>query len=217
MPSDQRELKDEAHNQNLHQQIQSLKAQIDAHTRTIKDLRNDVLVEAENSKKIKESANKMAYAMESKDLYVGRQDSDDAVYSRFQVLIGKIKTWSVAFAQDRQPYHLDLAAETIEEFHKVAPAVNDFPRFLQTPKNMRLFVRGYVSLAIAEMLFRTLPNNVHPGSGGEDIWMDKEVAHGVFLIENSLFYAGKRAFFWCKSHTDGTPPRPESSFTTRTS
>ena len=185
------DMRAEADIRNLQQQIQGLKAHIEAQTKTLKDLRDDLYIEAEKSKKIKESANKMAYAMEKKDLYVGRQDSDDAVYSRFQMLIGQIKTWSVPFAQNGASSHPAFTAEVLEEFRKVAPAVTDFPRFLQTPKNMRLFIRGYVSLAIAEMLFRTLATGTHSGSGGEDIWMDGELAHCVYLIENSLFYAGK--------------------------
>lgn len=50
----------------------------------------------------------------------------------------------------------------IEGSWKVAPAVTDLAPYLQTPKNMRLFVRGYVSLAIAQMLFRTLPTETRP-------------------------------------------------------
>lgn len=191
MSSVEHETRPEARILILQQQLHLLKAENDAHARTIRDLRGDLQIEAENSKKIKESANKMAYAMESKDLYVGRQDSDDAVYSRFQILLGQIKTWSVPFAQDSAPSHFEFTPEMIEEFRKVAPAVTDFTRFLQTPKNMRLFVRGYVSLVIAETLFRTLPTATHYGSGAEDIWMHRKLAHGVFAIENKLFYAGK--------------------------
>ena len=187
MPSEEHETRIRS----LQQQLHLLKADNDAQARTIEALRGDLQIEAENSKKIKESANKMAYAMESKDLYVGRQDSDDAVYSRFQVLIGHIKTWSVPFAQDYPPSHLEFSPEVVEEFRKVAPAVTDFPSFLQIPKNMRLFVRGYVSLVIAETLFRTLPTASHAGSSAEDIWMHRKLAHGIFAIENRLFYAGK--------------------------
>lgn len=193
MPSNEHEVGIEAHIRDLQQQIHFLKQQDDVHTRTITDLRNDLKVETQNTKIIKESANKMAYAMESKDLYVGRQDSDDAVYSRFQTLIGQIKTWSIPFAQDRPSFHVESAAGAIADFRKVAPAVTDFSRFLQTPKNMRLFVRGYVGLVMAEMLFRTLPTGTHLGSEGEDIWMDRKLAHAVFRIENRLFHSDGKA------------------------
>ena len=184
-------MRPEARIRTLQQQLHLLKEENDAHARTIEDLCGDLQIEAEKGKKIKESANKMAYAMESKDLYVGRQDSDDAVYSRFQVLIGHIKTWSVPFAQDCPPSHLEFTPEVIEEFRKVASAVTDFASFLQIPKNMSLFVRGYVSLVIAETLFRTLPTATHAGSSAEDIWMHRKLAHGVSNVENRLFYAGR--------------------------
>ena len=191
IPSEEHEMRPEARIRTLQQQLHLLKAENDVQARTIEDLRGDLQIEAEISKKIKESANKMAYAMESKDLYVGRQDSDDAVYSRFQVLIGHIKTWSVLFAQDYSQSHLEFSPEVVEEFRKVAPAVTDFTSFLQIPKNMRLFVRGYVSLIIAETLFRTFPTATHSGSSAEDIWMHRKLAHGVHAIENRLFYAGE--------------------------
>ena len=180
-----------AHIQHLEQQVQSLRTEKGEMASMITGLRNNLDVEIENGKKIKESANRMAYALESKDLYVGRQDSDDNVYSRFQVLIGQIKTWSVPFAKDPPLSHLKFAPELIEEFHKVAPGVTDFPRFLKTPKNIRLLARGYVSVAMTEMLFRTLPTATHPGSDVEDVWMDRNLSHAVFLIENRLLHAGK--------------------------
>ena len=135
--------------------------------------------------------------MESKDLILGRQESDDTVYPLFQIVLGQMKTWSAPFAQDRPPSNFEFAADVIEDFQKVAPAVTDFPRFLQNQKDMRLFVRGYVSLAIGHMLFRTLPTGTHLGSGGHDIWMNRKLAHGVVRIENSLFYAAKSIFSFC--------------------
>lgn len=213
MPSDEHEMKSEARIHSLQQGIRSLETQVDSHTRTIVELRNDLRVEAENSKMIKESANKMAYALESKDPYVGRQASDDTVYSQFQNLIGKIKTWSIPFAQDHPATHLEFAPEIIEEFRRVAPIVIDLPRFLQTPKNMRLLVRGYVSMTIAERLFRTLPTANYAGSGGKDIWMDVELADGVFLVENHLLYAG-RLIFYCvcpRLHADRNYSRPKTN------
>ena len=174
----------------LQEHIHRLQLQNDQQVRKISDLQATIRSEVEKGKKIKESANKMAYAMETKELFVGRQDSDDVIYSRFQSLIGQIKTWSVPFAQDRAIAR-DYPQASIDEFLKVAPSVSDFQRFFQTPKNLRLFMRGYVGLAMAESLFRTLPYGPHPVSYGEDVWMDRELAHSVASVENSLFYAGE--------------------------
>ena len=174
----------------LQEHIHRLELQNDQHVRKISELQATIRSEVEKGKKIKESANKMAYAMESKELFVGRQDSDDVIYSRFQSLIGQIKTWSVPFAQDRAIAR-DYPQASIDEFCKVAPSVSDFQRFFRTPKNLRLFMRGFVGLAMAESLFRTLPYGPHPVSYGEDVWMDRELAHSVASVENSLFYAGE--------------------------
>ena len=173
-------------------EINRLVAQNEEQNRKISVLQVNLDKEAQTTRMIKESANKMAQAMESKDLFVGRQDSDDVVYSRFQLLLGQIKTWSIPFAQERHPNQLKLAID-IEDFRKVVPAVTDMSRFLANTKNMRLFVRGFVSLTMAETLFRTLPYEFHPGTRGEDVWMDQDLARGVSVIETRLFNAGKRS------------------------
>ena len=173
----------------LLERIHQLQLRYDQQARQISELQANIRTEVEKGKKIKESADKMTYAMESKELFVGRQDSDDAIYSRFQSLIGQIKTWSVHFAQDRSIAQ-DYSQTSIDELCKVAPCVSDIQRFFQTPKNLRLFVRGYVGLAMAESLFRTLPYGPNPGLYGEDAWMDRELAHSMASIENSFLYAG---------------------------
>ena len=130
--------------------------------------------------------------MEKKELSIGRQDNDEEIYTRFRSLVGQIKTWSVPFAQIHQGARA-YSAESIEEFRKVSPSVSDFERFLQTPRNLRLLVRGYVGLAIAGSLFRTIPYAADPGPRGEDVWMDRELAHSFASIENSLSHSSKKS------------------------
>ena len=102
--------------------------------------------------------------------------------------------------------------EAIEEFGKISPGVSDFQRFLQTVENLRLLVRGYVGLAIAESLFRTIPYAPDPGSCGEDVWMNRELAHSFASIENSLFHSSKSYHVFDYSATDSNPSRPKSHF-----
>lgn len=188
-----------------------LQEQIDQQARLISKLRSDVEKEVEKCKEIKRSANKMAYALEKKELPIGRQDSDLDIYTRFRSLVGQIKTWSIPFArihQDARPY----SVETIEEFRKVSPGVLDFQRFLQTPRNLRLLVRGYVGLAIAENLFRTTPYAPDPGSQGEDVWMDRELAHSFASIEHSLFHSSKESRVFEYVAVISNPSRPKSYF-----
>lgn len=138
----------------------------------------------------------MQYVMKSKELFVEPQDSDDFIYSRFQTLVGQIKTWSVPFAQEKPKLHENFPAAAIDHIRRVAPSITDkesFEKFLRIPKNMRLFVRGYVGFAMADHLFRSLPYNTMghlAGFHGTDVWMDQELVQPVSLLEETLLYAG---------------------------
>lgn len=176
----------------MQEQIRQLMESNDRHAKTIGDLRSKLQTESANSQSIKESAKKMVSAMESKDLFVGRQDSDDVVVSRFGQLVGQIKTWSVPFAApERTGNRIDLSGVTTLDLHRVVPGRPDLDRLLQTPKNARLFVRGWVGLAMSDMLFRTLPSGQHLGSQSEDIWMDKKIARSFTIIEDRFFHTGE--------------------------
>ena len=188
-----------------------LREQTEQQARLISKLRSDVEKEVEKCKEIKQSADKMAYAMEKKELPIGRQDSDLDIYTRFRSLVGQIKTWSIPFAQIQQEARA-YSVETIEEFRKVSPGVLDFKRFLQTPRNLRLLVRGYVGLAIAENIFRTTPYASDLGSQREDVWMDRELAHSFASIENRLFHSSKKSHVFKYVAVISNPSRPKSYF-----
>lgn len=189
-------------------QLQQLQEQNNQQARQISRLRSDIEKEVKKGKEIKQSADKMIYSMENRELAIGRQDSDEEIKSRFQSLVGQIRTWSVPFAQIRQDAR-SYSLEAIGEFRKVSPGVSDFERFLQTPKNLRLLVRGYVGLAIAESLFRTIPYGPGPWPG-EDVWMDRELAHSFASIENSLFHSSKDSHICDYGATGSNPSRPKS-------
>ena len=195
----------------LRELTDQLRELVDQQARLISKLRSDVEKEVEKCKEIKQSADKMAYSMENKELAIGRQDSDSDIYTRFRSLVGQIKTWSVPFAQIHQEARA-YSAETIEEFRKVSPGVSDFQRFLQTPRNLRLLVRGYVGLAIAEDLFRPTPYAPDRGSHGEDVWMDRELAHSFASIENSLSHSGEKSHVFDYVAVISNPSRPKSRF-----
>ena len=164
-------------------------------TNRIAELSSKLQIEEENNTKLKESTNKMLVAMENKDLFLGRQDTDDTVRSRFDLLVRKIFTWSVPFAQHEAPPSLeDLPQIPLQDLHRILPGITDFGRFLhflQNSKNIRLFVRGWTNLAIAEMLFRTLSSDPLIASETQDIWMDSELSQAVQLIETGFFNAGR--------------------------
>ena len=125
---------------------------------------------------------------------MGDQYSDDVIYSQFQTLVGQIKTWSVPFAKAQGTPRLQ--EEVFEYILRVAPAMKDvtgFIRFLGIPKNMRLFVRGYVGLVIANKIFRNLPHG-SVGFEGEDVWMNRNLVQPVSILERAL-YAGSHLLY----------------------
>ena len=127
--------------------------------------------EVQKGKEIKQSVEKMVRLVENKELLLGIQDSDEDICCRFQSLMSQIRTWSVPFAQVRQNAQ-DYSVEAVEEFQQVAPGISDFQNFLQTPRNLRLLVRGCVGLVIAESFFRTIPYGPDSSPYGEDVCLD---------------------------------------------
>ena len=176
----------------LRHRIQQLQVQNDQQAMLISKLRSDMAKEVQKGKEIKQSVDKMVDRVNNKELLLGRQNSDEDIHCRFRSLISQIRTWSVPFAQVRQNAQ-DYSVEAIEKFRQVAPDVSDLQNFLQTPRNLRLLVRGCVGLAIAESFFRTIPYGPDSSPYGEDVWMDRELAQGFASIENSLFHSGKNS------------------------
>lgn len=178
----------------MRQDMHQLKAENKRLSNRISELSSKLQVEEENNIKLKESTNKMLIAMENKDLFVGRQDTDDVVSSRFGLLMRQIFTWSVPFAQHEAPPSLDDFPQLpSQDVQRILPSVTDFGlllQFLRNSKNIRLFVRGWVTLAISEMLFRNLPSDPSIVSETQDVWMDAELAQAVHLIEIRFFHAG---------------------------
>ena len=195
----------------LRKRIHQLQVQNDQQAMLISELRADMVKEVQKGKEIKQSVDKMVNMVERKELLLGRQDSDEDIYCRFRSLISQIRTWSVPFAQVRQNPQ-DYPLEAIEEFRQVAPGVSDFQNFLQTPSNLRLLVRGFVGLAIAKSFFRTISYGPNSSPYGEDVWMDRELAHGFASIENSLFHSSKNSHVFDYFATSSNPSRPNCHF-----
>ncbi|KAL8639629.1 MAG: hypothetical protein Q9228_003353 [Teloschistes exilis] len=170
--------------------IHQLESQVHAQTQTIAKLQSDLKTETQNVKDVKLSANKMAFALENKELFVGRQDSDDAILTEYRALVSQIKTWSIPFAQGPTINVNDVSREYVKEIQKVAPAILDFPQLLQTRKNLRLIVRGYVVMVMETCIFRFLLYIPRRRTQGKDVWMDGVLAQSFAEIEDSLFLRG---------------------------
>ena len=158
--------------------------------------------EKDRNTKMKESVDKMQFAMENKDLFIGHQDSDDMLSARFQALISKIKTWSIPFAQGNAVISQDYSEIEIRDIHKISPNVGDFQRFLQVPKNMRLFIRGLVGLAMTDTVFRASEHGSPQVLAGHDVWMDHDLAFAASAIEQRFYNAGTFSWYHAKNFAD---------------
>ncbi|KAG8530513.1 uncharacterized protein KY384_005016 [Bacidia gigantensis] len=187
-------IRSEEQYQQMQDDIDSLEDRAERQIIKISALTSKLHNEQKNSHKLKESNNKVLLAMENKNLFVGRQDSDETVISQFGWLIGQIKTWSVPFAGEERTLppsgYPPIHAESIR---RIAPNVKDIGRFLQSPKCARLFVRGWVSLVMTETLFRTLPIDSKSQIPKEDIWMESSLADAVHTIEMNLLHADRQS------------------------
>ncbi|SLM35202.1 hypothetical protein LPUS_04304 [Lasallia pustulata] len=182
----------------VRERARGLQEERDAHTQRISELQLRLISEMDRNSRIKELANQMQYTIESKELFVGPQSSDDEILSDFRSILDEVRTWSIKFACE-SPISLDnLPVSVVTAFQRLAPACPDLRRLLSNRKHRRLFVRGWVSLGLADWLFRCLPSDHHSGSRCEDGWLDTETAHGVFLVERMLVNADRRTV----SHRD---------------
>ncbi|KAL8706629.1 MAG: hypothetical protein Q9225_007930 [Loekoesia sp. 1 TL-2023] len=186
-----------AQDQSWEHEIHRLRAVINSQHEEIGVMSSRLQAEELNNKKLRESMNKMILAMESKDLFVGRQSTDDTVSSRFGQLLGQVKTWSVPFAENDRALPLaDLPDTTKTMLRRILPNTpsSDLSRRSRpSPKVIRLLVRGLVSLGITEMLFRTLPTPSQPEPPANDAWVDKELAQAIHLVEMRFFGADPKA------------------------
>lgn len=103
-----------------------------------------------------------------------------------------------------------------DHIRPVTPTIADkasFEDFLETPKNMRLFVRGSVGLTMADELIHILPHGA-PGCysrfHGADVWMDQRLVQPVSVHEEALFDTDKslRSSPWsfAESYVESTDP-----------
>ena len=173
------------------EEIRALKRENEQFVEEIKILNEQIISQNNINDRMRESAHLTERWLESKELRMGPQASDDTILSGFRGTLDEIRTWSLRFASDH-PVDLSLIPpEIMTTFQKLAPASTDLSKLLSQRKARRLFVRGWVSLVMAESLFRYFPSEHHPGSVAVDRWLPQELAESSSLIEDHLFDASK--------------------------
>ena len=205
---ERREAQEDHYLADLEGHVRILESQITGYKQTIQELQSDLEAETQNTKEVKISANKMAYALENKELFVGRPNSDDFIFGEYLALMNQIKTWSASFAHGPPVDCHNLPSDVAQEVHAVAPAGLGF---LQTRKDLRLIVRGYVGLMLQSCIFRVLLYKPQRNTYGKDIWMDSALADHFSQIENNLFDTSKWVFPSCTSKSTNVEPYLNSS------
>ena len=188
-----------------------LRAVSEGQNRRIVELETMLVEEQMKCKQLKDSTDKMILKLENKDLFIGRQDSDSAVVSQFSHLIDRVATWSIPFAQHEHTSTSNLPQIPKEDLRRVVPVPIEFFR---SPKEVRLFVRGFVSLAMTEMLIRTLPGGGYLGPPVMDLWMDEQLAHAFNTVEIAFFDSGRCSSRNSSRNTNDSP-RPKIYQSTR--
>lgn len=171
-----------------------LKALCDGQSLKIQDLTSRLQIEEEKTKRLSESTDKMIIAMENKDLFLGRQHSDEEISGRFRWLMNQIKTWSMPFADRDARAPLSGGPDiSKEDLARIAPIAIDIPSFFKNPTNVRAFVRAWVGVIMAEIFFPAIATGMDIQTHGVDLWMDRELATAVHQIESRLSNSGEQS------------------------
>lgn len=175
----------------LYNQIDRLEAEKKNYSTQIDQLSVERDIANDNAKAFKDSADKLQFAVENKELFLGQQASDDTVSLSFQELLNRIKTWSLHFTSDN-PMNLEQFPQSTKiEFEKVAPDCLANPGFLKGRKEKRLFIRGWAGRVISKFFFRSLSTTLHDEWDTEDKWTEFKLARSFLRVERSLYYTGK--------------------------
>lgn len=143
--------------------------------------------------RIKESANLMQEAMDNKELFLGPQSTDEDVRMRFGSLNSSIKTWSANFMTE-PVIAPQFNPDSLSSFLDIAPLCREIVHLeslISNRKVRRLFIRGWTSYVVSNLIFKTLPDHAHPGSDGLDLWLGEAERNSLNTLERPLFYAGQ--------------------------
>lgn len=165
----------------------------------IDSLRNALESEKLTASKVKLSADKMQLIMDNKDLFVGIEQNDDVIMTKFRNLFGQITSWSKRFRKSDNADLDGLSTQTRLEFERIAqgcltpgPTVGqEEPRLWDSAKMIRMLIQGWVGLIISEKMFIILSGVSLPSSAGRDVWIGDATDLNVGTIGYKLATAGK--------------------------
>jgi hypothetical protein len=199
--SDHRSQFDERRDRRQHsgsEEVYRLRQELAEKQAYIDSLRNALESEKLTTSKVKLSADKMQLIMDNKDLFVGVQQNDDVIMTKFRNLFGQITTWSKRFRKNDNADFDGLSTQTRLEFERIAPGCltpvpivgQEQPRLWDSAKMIRMLIQGWVGLVISEKMFRSLSGASAPTSAAWDVWMGDAANLNVGMIEYKLAKAG---------------------------
>jgi hypothetical protein len=151
-----------------------------------------------DNESLKQSATEMQKLMDSKELFLGPQATDQDIQTRFGALNSLIKTWSMNFinGHDKVPVFYE---KQLSEYCNIAPlcqVIHDFEHLVSERKTRRLFVRGWTSYIISTRIFRSFPTATQSGKTpagphGLDLWLQDVERNGLAALETRLLCAGQ--------------------------
>ncbi|MCJ1353368.1 MAG: hypothetical protein MMC33_003354 [Icmadophila ericetorum] len=88
--------------------------------------------------------------MESKEFWIGPQETDDKISTSFRGLLSQIQTWSIAFAYDCHVEPDQISQQVLDDFSRVAPGYRSLSTILDDRKMRRSLVRGWLEKSLRE-------------------------------------------------------------------
>lgn len=129
---------------------------------------------------IKLSASQLQAKMESKELFVGVQATDDEITKQFTSLVAAIKTWATKFSNHSVTVETShFNAELISQYRAVVPhctGLSDLEGLVRDDKNIRrFFIRGWTAYIISDSILA--------GYGSTNFWMGQSMGLSFTSLE----------------------------------
>lgn len=178
-------------------EFESLQHQLASANSNIDTLKAELQVKDEQAAQLKKRNNAMQSSRDAQEELLGRQEQDLTISANFESIFLQLKSWTSKFcnAANNPMTVTGIHKDNLSQIRRVLPSLQDhedLPRFLPPNdlRRRRKFVRGWVSLILAETMIRSLPVPSHPASSGHDLWMPAKARGAIRELETTLLSSG---------------------------
>ena len=146
---------------------------------------------SEELDRVERSAHHLQTVLDSRELFLGFQTSDEDVRAQFDSMFSQIETWSRHFTYGSVDA-LNIDKHLLSHYQYAMSSclkVSDVRRMLAAKEDRRLFVRGWTALVVYRRIFA-----IHTSrkAYGTDLWLDETSATSLVLLEEKLSCAGNQ-------------------------